>query len=185
MKTGRIPDGKLKAEVNRQLCMYRDILKANNVEFPEIITQGWYTKDASKWKASGEDVMEDALAAWEATLPTKVPLEPTVGEDSCGGFCDWKAWCPHWHKWRHENGSLHSGDFADAVIEVIEVNEQGSGFAALCIPEGEDGSVVRLIKKSLSHSKEEDLMPSRKHGKLSQMVLYLSAQSLPKVALGM
>ena len=147
LKTGRIPDGKLKAEVNRQLCMYRDILKANNVEFPEIITQGWYTKDASKWKASGEDVMEDALAAWEATLPTKVPLEPTVGEDSCGGFCDWKAWCPHWHKWRHENGSLHSGDFADAVIEVIEVNEQGSGFAALCIPEGEDGSVTRTDKK--------------------------------------
>lgn len=147
LKTGRIPEGSLKEEVNRQLCMYRDILKANNTEYPEIITQGWYTKDASKWKASGANVLEDALSAWESTLPTKIPLEPKIGENSCGGFCDWKAWCPHWLLWRSENGTLHKGDFADAVIQIVEINENGSGIAELCVPADANGKISQSGQK--------------------------------------
>ena len=30
LKTGRVPEGELKVDVNRQLRMYRDILLANN-----------------------------------------------------------------------------------------------------------------------------------------------------------
>jgi hypothetical protein len=112
LKTGRIPDGELKVDVNRQLRMYRDILLANNPDAPPVRTEGWYTHDASKWAALGDNVLEDAYAAWQATVPTPMPMEPTVGDASCGGFCDWKAWCPHWWQWRHENGTLHKSDFS-------------------------------------------------------------------------
>ena len=88
LKTGRVPEGELKVDVNRQLRMYRDILLANNPAAPPVRTEGWYTHDASKWAATGANVLEDAYAAWQATVPTPLPMEATVGDDSCGGFCD-------------------------------------------------------------------------------------------------
>ncbi|MEC7098173.1 MAG: hypothetical protein VXW74_01860, partial [Candidatus Thermoplasmatota archaeon] len=39
--------------------------------------------------------------------------------DSCGGFCDWKAWCGHWLRWRHDAKLLDDGDFRDAVVRVV------------------------------------------------------------------
>ena len=132
LKTGRAPKDQLKLEVNRQLRLYRDILRSNNPDGPPIRTEGWYTADSSKWLASGDDVLADAYAAWEATTPGKVPLEPIIGDQSCGGFCDWKAWCPHWWQWRFDNNTLHKDDFSDAVI-LLHNYDSSSGSAVNCV----------------------------------------------------
>ena len=86
LKTGNAPTNTLKPEVNRQLRMYRDILLANNPDAPPVRTEGWYTKTVSRWPAEGDNVLEQAYAAWEATKPTTMPMDPTPGPNSCGGF---------------------------------------------------------------------------------------------------
>ena len=116
LKTGNAPTKELKTEVNRQLRMYRDILLANNPDAPPVRTEGWYTKTVSKWAAEGESVLEEAYAAWEATQPTTMPMDAQPGPETCGGFCDWKAWCPHWWTWRQSSGTLHQSDFSDALF---------------------------------------------------------------------
>ena len=64
LKTGRdFPEGSLKDEVNRQLCMYRDILKANNTEYPEIITQDGIQKMLVSGKAQGLMSLKTPLSA--------------------------------------------------------------------------------------------------------------------------
>ena len=142
LKTGKAPIGSLKPEVNRQLRMYRDILLSNNPNPPPVRAEGWYTSTTSKWVAKGDNVLEDALVAWKATQITEEPLKPTPGQSSCGGFCDWKAWCPHWLKWRHENGSLHKGDFADGVIHIHQYKPaQGIAIVESCTPKGDQGEV--------------------------------------------
>jgi hypothetical protein len=142
LKTGKAPTGSLKPEVNRQLRMYRDILLSNNPNPPPVRAEGWYTSTTSKWVAKGDNVIEDALAAWKATQISDEPLEPTPGQSSCGGFCDWKAWCPHWLKWRHEGGSLHKGDFADGVILIHQYKPaQGIAIVESCTPIGDQGEV--------------------------------------------
>lgn len=113
LKTGRAPETELKPEVQRQLLLYRDILLSNNPNAPPVKTEGWYTVNATRYTATGQSVMDDALAAWEATKPSEIPLKATPGQSSCGGFCDWKAWCPHWWNWRLENGTLGSDDFSE------------------------------------------------------------------------
>jgi len=142
LKTGKPPQGKLKPEVNRQLRMYRDILLSNNEKAPPVQAQGWYTATSSKWDAVGENVLEAAYEAWDATQPSDTPLDPTPGQSSCGGFCDWKAWCPHWWTWRHENKSLHRGDFADGVV-LIHQYDEGRSTATVeeCVPRNELGEI--------------------------------------------
>ena len=143
LKTGRAPTSELKPEVNRQLRMYRDILLANNPSAPPVRTEGWYTSTSSKWDAQGPNVLEDAFAAWQATLPTEEPLAPSPGPESCGGFCDWKAWCPHWWVWRHNNESLHQGDFCDAVVLVHRYDvKTGAAALELCEPVDDTGRVM-------------------------------------------
>ncbi|MAK19977.1 MAG: hypothetical protein CMA05_01540 [Euryarchaeota archaeon] len=143
LKTGKAPIDELKTEVNRQLRLYRDIIRENNPNGPPIRTEGWYTANSSKWTAVGEDVLEDAYAAWEATVPTKIPLEANIGDDSCGGFCDWKAWCPHWWNWRHETNTLHKGDFSDSVVLLHQYEKSsGSAIVELCEPRDDSGSVI-------------------------------------------
>mgnify|MGYP001159739967 FL=1 len=135
LKTGRTPNKELKSEVNRQLRLYRDILLDNNENPPPVRTEGWYTLNSSKWPAIGDNVLEQAYSAWEKTQPTTMPMEPTPGPDSCGGFCDWKAWCPHWWNWRFENGSLHRDDFSDAVVLLHDFDSNsGSAVIELCEP---------------------------------------------------
>ena len=150
LKTGRLPEKQLKTEVNRQLRMYRDILLDNNSNPPPVRTEGWYTLDSSKWAAHGDNVLEQAYEAWQATTPTPLPMAPTPGPDSCGGFCDWKAWCPHWWTWRHSNGTLHKDDFSDAVVLLHEFDKaSGSAVIELCEPfEGGDRAIPTGIKKS-------------------------------------
>jgi len=150
LKTGRTPDKKLKTEVNRQLRLYRDILLDNNPNAPKVRTEGWYTQNSSKWPAIGENVLEQAYAAWQETQPTTIPMEPTPGQDSCGGFCDWKAWCQHWWNWRHENGTLHKDDFSDAVVLLHEFDSNsGSAVIELCEPfEGGIRAIPTGIRKS-------------------------------------
>ena len=143
LKTGKAPIDELKTEVNRQLRLYRDIIRENNPNGPPIRTEGWYTANSSKWTAVGEDVLEYAYAAWEATVPTKIPLEANIGDDSCGGFCDWKAWCPHWWNWRHETNTLHKGDFSDSVVLLHQYEKSsGSAIVELCEPRDDSGSVI-------------------------------------------
>ena len=143
LKTGKAPKDELKTEVNRQLRLYRDIIRENNPNGPPIRTEGCYTANSSKWVAVGEDVLEDAYAAWEATVPTKIPLEANIGDDSCGGFCDWKAWCPHWWNWRHETNTLHKGDFSDSVVLLHQYEpSSGSAIVELCEPRDDSGSVI-------------------------------------------
>ena len=143
LKTGKPPQGKLKPEVNRQLRMYRDILLSNNEKAPPVQAQGWYTDTSSKWDAVGENVLEAAYEAWSATQPSDTPLDPTPGQSSCGGFCDWKAWCPHWWTWRQASGTLHQGDFCDAVV-LLHRYETSSGAAVLelCEPLDESGRAI-------------------------------------------
>jgi hypothetical protein len=150
LKTGRTPEKKLKTEVNRQLRLYRDILLDNNPNAPKVRTEGWYTQNASKWAAIGDNVLEQAYAAWEETQPTNIPMTPTPGQDSCGGFCDWKAWCPHWWNWRHENNTLHRDDFSDAVVLLHDFEpNSGSAVIELCEPfEGGIRAIPTGIKKS-------------------------------------
>ena len=81
-------------------------------------------------------MLEAAYAAWQATKPGTIPLAPNIGEDSCGGFCDWKAWCPHWWQWRYQNNTLHKGDFSDAIV-LLHNYDQSSGSAGLnCASQG-------------------------------------------------
>jgi hypothetical protein len=143
LKTGNAPTKELKPEVNRQLRMYRDILLANNPAAPPVRTEGWYTKTSSKWAATGASVLEEAYAAWEATKPTPMPLDATPGPDTCGGFCDWKAWCSHWWWWRHESGTLHREDFADTVVLLHEL-DPSTGAAVLepCEPLDASGRAI-------------------------------------------
>jgi hypothetical protein len=150
LKTGRTPEKKLKTEVNRQLRLYRDILLDNNPNAPPVRTEGWYTQNSSKWAAIGDNVLEQAYAAWQETQPTTIPMTPTPGPDSCGGFCDWKAWCPHWWNWRHENGTLHKDDFSDAVVLLHEFEpNSGSAVIELCEPlDGGTRAIPTGIKKS-------------------------------------
>ena len=74
LKTGRAPSENLKPEVQRQLLLYRDILLSNNPNAPPVKTEGWYTENATRYTATGDSVLEDALKAWEETQPTEVPL---------------------------------------------------------------------------------------------------------------
>ncbi|CAI8160134.1 MAG: Uncharacterised protein [Methanobacteriota archaeon] len=135
LKTGRAPKEELKPEVQRQLLLYRDILLSNNQNAPPVKTEGWYTANSTRYTAVGESVLEKALEAWEQTLPTETPLEAKPGPDTCGGFCDWKAWCPHWWNWRLESGTLGKDDFSDSVILLHHFDENtGSGVAEICEP---------------------------------------------------
>ncbi len=143
LKTGRAPETELKPEVQRQLLLYRDILLSNNSNAPPVKTEGWYTANATRYTAVGESVLEKALEAWEATQPTETPLQAKPGQDTCGGFCDWKAWCPHWWNWRLENGTLGSGDFSDTVILLHQFDENtGSGVAEICEPANSEGRAM-------------------------------------------
>ena len=83
-------------------------------------------------------------------VPTPMPMSPTPGPDSCGGFCDWKAWCPHWWNWRHENGTLHKDDFSDAVVLLHEFDSSsGSAVIEICEPfEGGIRAIPTGIKKA-------------------------------------
>ena len=143
LKTGRAPDNQLKPEVQRQLLLYRDILLSNNPNAPPVKTEGWYTANSKRYTASGDSVLEDAFKAWEATKPSTEPLEAKPGENSCGGFCDWKAWCPHWWTWRLENGTLGSEDFSDSVILLHHYDSNnGSGLAEICEPANDQGRAM-------------------------------------------
>jgi len=143
LKTGRAPETELKPEVQRQLLLYRDILLSNNPNAPPVKTEGWYTVNATRYTATGQSVMDDALAAWEATKPSEIPLKATPGQSSCGGFCDWKAWCPHWWNWRLENGTLGSDDFSDAVILLHHFDDvNGTGIAEICEPANAEGRAL-------------------------------------------
>ena len=143
LKTGRAPDSQLKPEVQRQLLLYRDILLSNNPNAPPVKTEGWYTANSKRYTASGGSVLEDAFKAWEATKPSTEPLEAKPGNNSCGGFCDWKAWCPHWWTWRLENGTLGTEDFSDSVILLHHYDSNnGSGLAEICEPANDQGRAM-------------------------------------------
>ena len=142
LKTGRAPNEELKPEVQRQLLLYRDILLSNNPNAPPVKTEGWYTANATRYTATGGPVIDDALKAWEETKPSPTPLKATPGQSSCGGFCDWKAWCPHWWTWRHENKSLHKGDFADAVVLIHQYDEgRSTATVEQCVPRNGSGDI--------------------------------------------
>jgi hypothetical protein len=91
------------------------------------------------YTAEGESVLEQAYAAWKKMDVTEVPMDPTPGDDTCGGFCDWKAWCPHWWSWRKDNGKLHAGNFTDAVVLVENFEPSGAAVIELCEPADEAG----------------------------------------------
>jgi len=134
LKTGRVPQGELYDTVQRQLLLYRDILLSNNTDHPPVSAEGWYTEGPKVFVAEGESVLEQAYAAWNSMQVTETPMEPNAGEETCGGFCDWKAWCPHWWSWRHVNGKLHAGDFSDAVVLVSKFEDSGAAVIELCEP---------------------------------------------------
>ena len=139
LKTGRVPDGKLYDTVQRQLLLYRDILLANNADHPPVVAEGWYTDGPKVYIADGESVIDQAYAAWDAMHVTSEPMVPTPGEETCGGFCDWKAWCPHWWTWRKEAGNLHGGNFIDAVVLIEKFESSGAAVIELCEPADDQG----------------------------------------------
>ena len=101
---------------------------------PPIKTEGWYTTDSSKWAAEGDNVLEDAYAAWEATAPqnsmsqqlaNKVVAVSAIGKLGAhtGGSGVTK------------NNTLHKGDFSDAVILLHNYDQSsGSAVVELCEP---------------------------------------------------
>ena len=126
--------------------LYRDILLSNNPNAPPVKTEGWYTENATRYTATGDSVMEDALKAWQETQPSETPLEATPGQSSCGGFCDWKAWCPHWWNWRLENGTLGTEDFSDSVILLHHYDEINGSVAEICEPANAEGRAATGIQ---------------------------------------
>ena len=142
LKTGKPPQGKLKPEVNRQLRMYRDILLSNNEKAPPVQAQGWYTDTSSKWDAVGENVLEAAYEAWNATQPSDTPLIQHQANPPVEVFAIGKHGVPHWWTWRHENKSLHKGDFADGVV-LIHQYDEGRSTATVeeCVPRNESGEL--------------------------------------------
>ena len=143
LKTGKTPEGELYETVRRQLLLYRDILASVNPNHPPIMAEGWYTNGSKVFIAEGPSVLQQAYAAWEATQLTDEPFEPKPGTDSCGGFCDYKAWCPHWWNWRLETGTLHKGDFVDSVVLIHNLDHNtGDAELELCEPADENGTVL-------------------------------------------
>ena len=148
LKTGRPPEKELKPTVRRQLLLYRDLLLENNPNHPPVFTEGWYTSNSTVYTAEGDSVLPQAYAAWEATQPSSTPLPPTTSEDSCGGFCDYKAWCPHWWEWRKTNGTLYKSTFSDAVVLLERVElDNGIALLELCEPASADGRVLPTGRK--------------------------------------
>ncbi|MED5350082.1 MAG: PD-(D/E)XK nuclease family protein [Candidatus Thermoplasmatota archaeon] len=141
LKTGRAPKNELKPEVQRQLLLYRDILLSNNPNAPPLKTQGWYSENAHAYSAEGDSVMDDALRAWESSHVTENPLEATPGPTSCGGFCDWKAWCPHWMSWQRSSGM--QSDFVDMVVLIHSYQtSNGLAIAEFCEALDTSGRVI-------------------------------------------
>ena len=76
-------------------------------------------------------------------LADAVPRHWKCHNDTCGGFCDWKAWCPHWWNWRLESGTLGKDDFSDSVILLHHFDDNtGSGVAEICEPADITGRVM-------------------------------------------
>ena len=124
LKTGRPPTGDLDPKVNRQLLFYRDLLKMGRSEHPDIRAEGWYSSDQTTHEATGPNVIDDALVAWEATKPSQIPLEGRPGDFACR-FCDWKAWCPIWWKATTDGTLNNNGTFRDEVVRIISYDETG------------------------------------------------------------
>jgi len=74
LKTGRIPDGELKVDVNRQLRMYRDILLANNPDAPQY-----------ELKAGTHMTLQSGLRL--ATMCSKMPMP--LGKRRFQPPCPW------------------------------------------------------------------------------------------------
>ena len=88
--------------------MYRDILLSNNERAPSVQAQVAYGY-IIEMDAVGENVLEAAYEAWNATQPSDTPLDPTPGQSSCGGFATGKHGVPIGGL-DNENKSLHKGD---------------------------------------------------------------------------
>jgi hypothetical protein len=147
LKTGKPPDGEVYDTVSRQLRMYRDLLIANNPNHPKITAEGWYSKNSSVYVADGPNVIDDAMAAWEASQLTPEPFEGTPSSDACA-FCEYKAWCPSW-PWAKANGNLEShGTFRDYVVKILRLEDDCSvGLVEITAPTDESGNMLPTGQK--------------------------------------
>ena len=104
--------------------MYRDILLSNNDQAPPVQAQGWYTDTSSKWDAVGENVLEAAYEAWNATQPSDTPLDPThLDNPPVEGFAIGKHGALIGGHGDMKNKSLHKGDFGDGVVLIHQYDE--------------------------------------------------------------
>tara|TARA_Y100001968_G_scaffold325311_1_gene366330 strand:+ start:1986 stop:3161 length:1176 start_codon:yes stop_codon:yes gene_type:complete len=142
LKTGRPPKEALDLKVNRQLRLYRDLLKQNNPDHPPVHAEGWYSANQTVHRADGPPILDEALEAWEKMAPTELPLDATPSDVSCA-FCEWKAWCPSWWVARKE-GELSPGSmFRDEVVRLVRFDqESGAALFERSPPVGDDGELA-------------------------------------------
>ncbi|MEE2650151.1 MAG: PD-(D/E)XK nuclease family protein [Candidatus Thermoplasmatota archaeon] len=142
LKTGNPPKAQLDEKVSRQLRFYRDLLKQNNPDHPQVHAEGWYSANQTIHRAGGPSILDDALEAWEGMSPTEEPLQGTPSDTACA-FCEWKAWCPTWWTARRD-GELPPGSrFRDEVVRLVRFDEEsGAALFERTPPVGDDGELA-------------------------------------------
>jgi len=141
LKTGKPPDGEIYETVSRQLRLYRDLVIANNPNHPKISAEGWYSKNSSVYVAEGPNVIDDAMAAWEASQLTPEPFDATPSNEACG-FCEWKAWCPKWPVAKARGEMESHGTFRDYVVKIINLDDDCLvGLIEIMGPEDDEGKM--------------------------------------------
>ncbi|RAH14425.1 MAG: hypothetical protein CMB56_005935 [Methanobacteriota archaeon] len=147
LKTGKVPTGALKPTVSRQLRFYRDLLAENNKIHPEITAEGWYTRGPMVVESKGPSVLEDAYNAWEMSQPNDIPFDAKPSNEACG-FCDYKAWCPHWWNYKHSSKSPTKNIFIDAVVLLERFDiDRGAALIELCTPKDKSGGILPSGRK--------------------------------------
>jgi len=140
LKTGNPPEDSLDEKVDRQLRFYRDLLKQNKPDHPQVQAEGWYSADQTVHMTDGPPILEAAIEAWGHMAPTEEPLAATPSESACA-FCEWKAWCPSWWVARMEGDLLPQGSFSDEVVRLVRLDLGGAALFERMPPIGPDGKL--------------------------------------------
>ena len=141
LKTGNPPESSLDEKVDRQLRLYRDILKQSKPEHPPVQAEGWYSADQSVHRTDGPPILDAAIEAWGLMTPTEDPPAATPSEAACA-FCDWKAWCPSWWVARMEGEIIPHGSFSDEVVRLVRLEAAtGAALFERTPPVGVDGEL--------------------------------------------
>ena len=98
-------------------------------------------------ESKGPSVLEDAYNAWEMSQPNDIPFDANPSNEACG-FCDYKAWCPHWWNYKHSSKLPSKNIFIDAVVLLERFDiDRGAALIELCTPKDESGGILPSGRK--------------------------------------